>query len=269
MSLGGALALPFAKLVEQAAEANGISAKRAFRKWMGDEKWADRILYGLPQEAGINLSNNVSTGEMIPEFDQAGVNPIAKMAGPLVDYAWNRRAKAVEVYKTQDNPLIAAEIAAPRFARGLLKAGRAALDGDIKSYRGETLVPNATPGEIASIAMGFTPTRLAKANEFVSERYKLDERASFSPKDYNTLIAEALSSKDIDRARSLIREIATYNASVPESQRITPSSTQIKSEIIAKQEPLKGMFKSMPKKAWGDLTELLSTYGKLDRGGTP
>ena len=264
MSLGGAMALPFARLVEQAAGVFGFSPSKALGRWMGDEQWSERILYGLPTAVGIDMSGSMSTGEYVPSFDSKSSNNGIKLLGPLADYIGNRLPKAVDAYRTEDNPLIAAEIAAPRAIRGLLKAARGLTTGSIDNAKGDPVLENPTNSELGLIAGSFVPSRLGRENRFNRDKFELDRQSAYSPKDFNSLLADAINRKDRDRVKSLLQEMNDYNAGQPDSAKVSPSSSQIKKGVIeANQNPLLKMYKGAPKKERADLIELMRRYGKI------
>lgn len=262
-ALGGALALPFARDGERIAEDMGLSPVRSFRRFINDEKWADRILYGLPMDKGLSISGAVSPGEFMIDSNAKG--GITKLFGPTADFVFNQIPKAMKVFKEQDDPLIAAEIAGPRFLRGPMKALRAATTPEgLLNYQDKAVLPDPTGGELAALSIGATPARLQKENEFLAEQYKLAARSRQKPKDYNSLIAEGIRNGDGDRVRQLIAEINQQNQLLSDEAKIQINASQILDEARRTPQILRD-YKALPKKARGAQLGLLQEYGKIPK----
>ena len=275
VGLGGAFAVPFAPDMLRMSESMGLSPKKSFRKFIGDEKWADRIMYGLPMDAGFSLAGALSPGEFM--VSDIGTQGLAKTFGPTADYALNQLPKAYKALKEEDNPVAAFEIAGPRFTRGPLKALRAANQsiaeqGGLKNYQDRVILPSVTTGESALFAMGATPARLQKENEIISNEFRLLDAAKSRPKNYTKLIADAISNKDKPRLSQLMKEIRDYNASLehlPMTERIVrmiiPNQNEIASQLAAKANPQVGVLKGAPAKARPGLIDMYRQYGKLQK----
>lgn len=273
VGLGGAFTVPFAPDLLRMSESMGFSPKRAFRKFVSDEKWADRLMYGLPMDAGVSLAGSLSPGEFM--VSDIGTQGLAKMFGPTADYLLNQLPKAYKALTQEDNPVAAFEIAGPRFTRGPLKALRSrnqSLDplGGLKNYQDRVILPSIKVDEAATLAFGGTPARLQKENEVISNEFKILEAARSKPKDYNKLITDAISNKDNARLKKLITEIRDYNASLanlPPEERATrmiiPNMNEIKSQLLGKVSPQVGVIKNAPKKARGEMLNMYKQYNKL------
>lgn len=264
LGLGGALALPFAPDMKRTAESLGMSPIRSFRRFIGDEKWADRLLYGLPMDAGVSISGAVSPGEFTVS-DVTG-RGLVKLLGPTADYFVNQIPKAYEAYTTQNDPYIAAEIAGPRFMRGPLKNFRARQEGVLRNYQGSPLLTDLTGTDQAALAVGATPSRLQKEREIDSETFRLLNRAKSKPRDYNSLVAEALDKGDGKSLRELLLEIQSWNQSHSPAEQIQLNNGQIKDDFISRKSRYAGAFRGMPKKAREEYLQMLAEYGKSPLG---
>jgi hypothetical protein len=275
MGLGGVMALPFARDAERTAESLGLSPIKAFRKFVTDEKWADRALYGLPMDAGVSVSGAVGPGEFM-QSDLSGQGLI-KLLGPTADYLGNQLPKAYKALREQDNPIAAFEIAGPRFTRGPLKALRglnqsAASGGGLQNYQGRTILPEVTSGEARALAIGATPARLQKQNELISEEFRILNAAKDKPKDWNKLFADALINKDKARQRQLMNEIREYNASL---ESLDPEEKMARAFALSPQQITKNVKKDMvpqfsalfnaPNKAKPALLDAYKRYGKIQK----
>lgn len=261
LGLGGALAIPFARDTERMAEAAGFSPIRAFRKMIGDERFADLALYGVPMDQGMSISGAVSPGEFM--MSDLGPKSLAKLFGPTADWVFNQVPKAYEALKEQENPLIASEIAGPRFLRGPLKTLRARSEGGtLRNYQDSPLMEDITVPESWALTIGATPKRLQKEMELDSETFKLMERAKSKPKDYNSLIARALRNKDPQRFREILADLVQANKGRSESEQIKLHKPSIANEFLAQQNRYVGAFRRLPTKARAEYLRLLKEQGK-------
>lgn len=275
MGLGGVMALPFSRDTERIAESLGMSPIKSFRKFVTNEKWADRLLYGLPMDAGVSISGAVGPGEFMSS-DVSGQGLI-KLFGPTADYIGNQIPKAYKALKEEDNPIAAFEIAGPRFARGPLKALRGlnqseSPNGGLQNYQGRTILPGVTNNEAGWLAFGATPARLQKQNELMSEEFRILNAANERPKDWNKLIANALLNKDQKRVRRLYNEIKDYNASLDsldpyekEVRTFHLNSNQIEKYMKQRALPQFSAILNAPNKAKPALVDAYRRYGKLQK----
>lgn len=261
LAVGGYKALPFARETERAAEYSGINIKDSIKKFIGDEKWAERVTYGLPFEYGVGLSGSLST-EVLPEFETDPKKALVKALGPTADTLYNGLPKAYELFTQKDNPSQAVETIF-RGARGPLRALRAAYTGQLEDPDGRPKLQDVTPQEVATLAMGAQPSRLQREQEFQSEKFKAQAKSRYKPGDYNTLLAQAVSAQDTQRFAELMAEIAAYNEGKPAEQRIQPNLKQIMKEVKGMKNPTLGEFLRAQKDERPMLIELMRKHGKL------
>jgi hypothetical protein len=195
-----------------------------------------------------------------------GPRSIAKLFGPTSDWVFNQVPKAYEALSDQENPLIAMEIAGPRFLRGPLKTLRATSEANtLRNYQDAPLVNNLTAQEKMALSVGATPARLQKAMELDSEFYKLLERSKSKPKDYNSLIARALRRGDGERLLELQKEIQAWNLASGPTREIEPHIPTIINKVITGKSRELGEFRALPKKAREEYLRILAESGRFKR----
>jgi hypothetical protein len=207
--LGGAMGLPYAKQVESIAESMGLNPRKEWVQFTKNQDWAHAVLYGLPTLGGTNFSGFVSTGEFLPGIDMdPKMAALQAVGGPIAGYL-GKIPKAYDLYHKKEAPWLAAETMAPRGIRGPLKAARIIKEGALNDETGQPIIEKPTTGEIAQIAMGFSPDRLGRAYEKKAFEYDEKQKTATNDKDYNMLLAKYIRAGDeVNQGRILSEMLA-------------------------------------------------------------
>ena len=205
-------------------------------------------MYGLPVEAGVNISSNISS-DILPEASDSIPETLGNVIGGAALDPFVRAKKAYDVYSKTGDPLLAAEKVAPRVARGIIKNLRISEDGTLRSANNEILLENVTPVERAMIAAGFTPSRLALENERANSKRLLAERSAGASEGYNNRIARAIMSGDSDSLNKTIDEVIKHNETAPLEEYVDISNQAIERYLeqwIVKNSPAGVSKKQLP-----------------------
>jgi hypothetical protein len=174
VGMGGVAAAPLASVVIKTAENMGYDPRGALKQMTeGDDDWSKTLkgaAFGLPHLMGFaSLGGSLGTGDWVPDVE---MNPVVG-AGKII--AGPAGALAMEGYKAVDALSSkrygkAAQAIAPAALKGPLKAMEAYKKDAYTTGRGEHVLDNPTPLELALTSVGATPPRLAE--KYVDSRSK-------------------------------------------------------------------------------------------------
>lgn len=261
-AIGGLMALPFAKTLERAYNlVYGDDVKDKAMKALGDDNWADAIMYGLPNLAGVDLSGQAGTGDFIGNVDRDKKVMVGQlMLGPTFSTVKDF-TKAGEAFSKGANRL-GLEYLAPRSVRGLSKALRGASEGKITDQDGFTVLDNPSTSEILTLAGGGTPARLAQNNRMKSAKFELDRSVEDKPSQWNTRLAKALASGDRKEFEQIKAEAVEWNTKAKPEQIYEPNWPTIKKKAaeIASGAPFS--VANTPKRSRKALEQILQRYDR-------
>lgn len=257
-SLGGMLGVPGVRDLTATLEGLGVDVRQALRRFFSDKDYANSHLYGLPTLAGWNVSGNVGVGELMPAIDRDPYASVGRLAlGPAGDLLLSRPWKALSALK-EGEPAIAAETAAPRFARGLIRAGRAAKAGKLEDVRGQTLIEDPTKNELLQMGLGFTPQRLAETYERRHSADVIDRRATSEKASFNTSLAKAIKDGDRERVLEVLSQGLEQGLFAEEDINRTFATAKRKAEEM--QDPELKLLQRAPKRVRPEIFKLLESF---------
>lgn len=244
VTLGGATAFPFAKIVIQALEASGHDPKKKARELFGNGVVGDSLMNGLPMGLfGVSLSGSIGLGELAPDFEQGPLPAGVRALTGVVADPIQRLFKAEYFLNDLDNPGRAAESLLPEGARFLSRGYRLATEG-MKNAKGhpmtlggETMGPEQfSAKDVLLYSTGFNPALVAKTYEEQHSRDVAEKRATENY-NINYKIAKATFEGDLDRVDELRR--------MAEEEGINISKSEVKKQINL----LEGKRAKPPKRA--------------------
>lgn len=210
LALGGVRGLPFAAVTMGLIDAAfGVSTIEEMRKVTKNKDYADMIIYGLPTQAGVNMSAATGLGDVVPSLDKDRLNALlTAFIGPIGQVP-------KKIIKTQealdkDAPWNAAATALPRFMRGPLRAAEFLTTGKVSDPEGDALIAKSGDSlrdayTAATMAIGFPPTDYI--NEY--ERRALEAKKIQDARDndnINLRYAKALRDRDNEAMRAIMAE---------------------------------------------------------------
>lgn len=260
-SVAGAYGLPFVKDTKNILEAGfGADVNKALKEFIGNDEFSMAVLHGLPSKFGVDLSGSIGTGEWMSSMDQGPGRAILQAIGGPVGAIPLRMGKAYEAYRL-GSPDIALEQAMPRMVRGPLKAARVVRNGgNLRDTRNNLLLSKATPGEIATLAIGGSPTRLTKSYEAIKSQAILSKKSRDND-DVNLRLAKARFDRDSKGYQAIMQEIAAHNRSASPAEKIKPNQTSINNFLYKMNHPEQAAIKSLPKKARAEGYAIQKLYG--------
>lgn len=250
LAAGGLLGLPFADDLLNLYDAllkkarNGIdpmgeyTLRNFIEKTGASPEWAEYMMRGPLRMFGIDVSNRIGQGQMLPEADLMMSVPIlSSTLGKFQEY--NAR-------KQSGQPMGAAvALASPLLGKGLADIARGLLQLPKEGYRtqrGEFRVDRTklTPGQIVAKTVGFQPTSFTEAQEEAYFARRMQYRTSEASKALSAQLAGDLVNSIVERKagnkekaeeylnhmRQIYRQAAKNydDQSVPLDQRVKPPS---------------------------------------------
>lgn len=206
-------------------EDDPIEADQVIRQWMasvlGDDA-ADLVAKGaVNKAAGIDLASRVSLANLWWHEDYrdregraAGEAAIVQAAGPVFAAMIDILYAGPQLW-ADGHGARALEKMSPKFVRDIVKGGRFVEQG-VTTLRGDPLLEDVAPSEIAGQVVGFTPARLAERYEQNSALKKVEQRILGRRRDLLDHYALAHRLGDAERREELVDTIARFNAANPE-----------------------------------------------------
>jgi len=210
--------MPGFKELEKASVMLKFDFKTALRESIAkhgfDSIEQDLFMYGLPTLAGINLSGNLSMGELAPQMQQGPYAALGSLvAGPVGAAVVDTLSKPA--YIGDVNPSEGwkryrqAERILPPVARDIFEGIRWASQGSLKDVRERTLqgTENPSPWEIGTTMLGVNPARANKSYESIHRLRAFRER--IPAENINRRMAYAVATGDneqIDRIMAQVEE---------------------------------------------------------------
>lgn len=227
----GATGLPIYPVVAWAVAAalddedEPIDPDTEIRNWLASvvgEDAAELLAKGaVNKAAGIDLSSRVSLANLWWHEDyreregrSAGEALVVQAAGPVFSAMIDILYTGPRLWE-QDQRVRALEKMSPKFVRDVVRAGRFQEVG-VTTLRGDPLLDDLSPAEIAGQMAGFTPARLAERYEQNSALKKLEQRILDRRRDLLDAYALADRLNDTERREELIDSISRFNQANPE-----------------------------------------------------
>lgn len=232
-ALGGASALPLVgKDLFAALELAGFDPKKKLREASPSQALVDLYLYGIPFTFGLNLSNSVSPGEIVPDLEEGPLAATVRYVGGAPLAFAQRFARGANNYKESGEAWRAVEPILPESLRNLSVAGRWALTGENRDAKGNVTLKNPSPGQIATKAIGGTPSELTLNQEKLSSIYAMQKRFDEESAGLNRQIANALETGNTSRLEALLL-YAKSKGIVPNMQAITRRRKEMNNPDVA------------------------------------
>lgn len=253
-TLGGAMAIPFAREVVGFAALNNMDLKRLLREETDDDM-AGLLMYGPPSmipDLGVQLTGSVAPSEIVPLGKGLGETAVQLIGGAAGDLFLNRTRRAQQAYDTTGDLTRALEEIAPRTVKNLMTANRWAKEGRATDIYGRTIMDDPTSAETLMKGLSFNPSRYAEAQEMAGSVRMLKEEALSESEGLTNKIAVALERGDNERLRELLDEARANGVEV--------SKARVKARLEENQNPELRALKSVPKRKRKEAWQIIGLY---------
>jgi hypothetical protein len=228
------------------------------RKVLGRGTAGNTVLYGLPNLLGLNISGAISIQDPISDQEAGVMDTLGRLTVGVSSDLVSRIARAKSLHDDAGHPWIgrAGEALLPEGLRHIAVATRAAREG-FRAPRGDPILPDPSPVEIAYRAMGFTPSRLSSQYEKQHSAELLERQIQDARANWNYRIAKSIRENDRAGFAELRQQMVEHNRAHPENP-IRPNQSEIRNYLKRWQNPDAARIKRMPKAARGEMSELLN-----------
>lgn len=204
---------------------------------------AEYVISGPARILGVDLSRRTA----LEVIDENMLNLDILNMGPVLSAVFGGAKDAVE-YAKRDMPLMAIASLFPVAFRNAARAATMTEVGYISPGKITPALPASEvsdPGTVISTAIGFTPTKVARARETLAESKDLAEKTKDLRESYSNKIATALARaantsdpaekrENLRRAQDLRREVSEFDRGKPLRDRIVQNPSAFQTSIQEK-----------------------------------
>ena len=250
----GIKGLPFAGIVGLAyKKIIGRTLDHDLREAMEEhgvpEKGIDMALHGGYSVAGVDASNLVGAGDVIPTYGSL----LENIGGAAVGFG--RQLSTAVWYASRGDYKRALEYASPDAIRNVMKGMRYAREG-VRKASGELIAMPSTYDSTLQ-GMGFTPIKISKAWEAREAKKTILERSKDKSSDFHQKIAWAVYNKDKEGHKRAVQELIDYNKKVQPSKRVKYNKATVKLWM----KKMQGMDTTVPRKLRREFKDIEETFG--------
>ena len=183
----------------------------------------DLSLHGAYTPLGVDVSNLVGAGDIIPTYGTAMESVVGAPAGMA------RQFGTAVWYAERGEYGRALENASPDFIRNALKGRRVAREG-MRKASGE-LISTVSKKDAILQGLGFTPLGVSKAFAAADAKDTMLESYRATSSRFSERLAKAMQAKDQKEVEKIRFQIKQHNASVGAEMQVRPSRDAVKGRL--------------------------------------